>query len=350
MAMNDNGTLRVMIADDEYAATAATLGDRFEQLELLCPAEGQELPVVADGKADVLITQFVPVDGALLDDLSGLRAVIKMGSNYKNIDANAVRERNLIFASVPRKGPNCVAELAMTLILALSKDLLISHAAVADGAYRLRGLRPIKTEQWKMAFHWMRHTMVHEVRGKTLGIVGMGEIGAELALRARVMGMKNLYFTRTQLYPELEQRFGAEYRSLEDLLKESDYLTLAVPHTSDTEKMIGAEQLAMMKSDAFLVNICRGGVVDEEALIDALMHDRLAGAGLDVFEYEPLPADSLLCDLDNVILTPHIGGGSGTNREIELTAVLEETQAILSGKQPTVDLGQFGRKQHALVT
>jgi phosphoglycerate dehydrogenase-like enzyme len=200
-------------------------------------------------------------------------------------------------------------------------------------------LRPIKTEQWKMAFHWMRHTMVHEVRGKTLGIVGMGEIGAELALRARVMGMKNLYFTRTPLNSELEQRFGAEYRSLEDLLKESDYAALAVPHTPDTDKMIGAEQLAMMKPDAFLINICRGGVVDEDALIDALVHGRLAGAGLDVFEYEPLPADSPLCDLDNVILTPHIGGGSGTNREIELAAVLEETQAFLAGKPPTIDLG-----------
>lgn len=335
----DNGTWRVLIADDEFTATAATLGERFEQIELLCPAEGQELRALVDGKVDVLISQFIPVDADLLDDLSGLQAVIKLGTNYKNVDAGAVRERKLTFASVPRKGPNCVAELAMTLMLALSKDLLISHTAVADGAYRLRGLRPIKTEQWKMAFHWMRHTTVHEVRGKTLGIVGMGEIGAELALRARVMGMKNLYFTRTPLNPELEKRFGAEYRSLEDLLKESDYVTLAVPHTPDTEKMIGAEQLAMMKPDAFLVNICRGGVVDEDALIDALMHDRLAGAGLDVFEYEPLPADSPLCDLDNVILTPHIGGGSGTNREIELTAALEETQAILSGARPTVDLG-----------
>ena len=339
MVNNKTGTWRVLITDEEYAATTATLGDRFEQLELLCPEEGQALDALVDDRIDALISQFVPVKADLLDELSGLKAVIKLGSNYKNIDAEAVRSRNLTFASVPRKGPNCVAELAMTLILALSKDLLISHTAVAEGAYRLRGLRPIRTEQWKMAFHWMRHTMVHEVRGKTLGIVGMGEIGAELALRARVMGMKNLYFTRTRLNPELEQRFGAEYRSLEALLQESDYVTLAVPHTADTERMIGAEQLAMMKRDAFLVNICRGGVVDEEALIDALTEGQIAGAGLDVFEYEPLPWDSPLCYLDNVILTPHIGGGSGTNREIELTAALQETQAILSGEGPTVDLG-----------
>jgi lactate dehydrogenase-like 2-hydroxyacid dehydrogenase len=330
---------RILIADEEYAGAISEVSTRFENLELVCPDETQDVRTLASGEFEGLVTQFTPVDRSLLDSMSRVRVVLKVGRSYYNVDVDAVRERGLTFASTPRKGPNCVAELAMTLILALSKDLLISHKSVAEGAYRLRGLRPELTAQWKMAFHWMRHTRVHEVRGKTLGIVGMGEIGCELALRASVMGMRNIYYKRNRLSLELEQRFQAEYRDLKALLQESDYVCLAVPHTPETEKMIGREELALMKEDAYLVNICRGGVADEEALIEALTSNRIAGAGLDVFAFEPLPKDSPLCRLDNVILTPHIGGGTGTNRVIELTEALEEMVRILSGEPPRIDLG-----------
>jgi len=335
---------RILIADDEYANSIPEVAARFESLDLVCADETHNVRTLASGEFDGLVTQFVLVDHSLLESISGLRVVLKMGRSYYNVGVDAVRERELIFASVPRKGPNCVAELAMTLILALSKDLLISHKSVADGAYRLRGLRPEHTAQRKIAFHWMRHTRVHEVRGKTLGIVGMGEIGCELALRASVMGMRNTYYKRNRLSPELEQRFQAEYLDLKALLQESDYVCLAVPHTPETDKMIGREGLALMKEDAFLVNICRGGVVDEEALIDALANNRIAGAGLDVFTFEPLPADSPLCKMDNVMLTPHIGGGTGTNRVLELSEALEKMVRILSGQRPCIDLSDSPRK------
>jgi phosphoglycerate dehydrogenase-like enzyme len=226
----------------------------------------------------------------------------------------------------------------MTLILALSKDMIISHASVVEGAYRLRGLKPERTAQRKIAFHWMHNTRVHEVRGKTVGIIGMGEIGCELARRAHVMGMRTLYYKRSPLSEELEQRFHAEYRDLEDLLRESDYVCLAVPHTPETEHMIGADELALMREDAYLVNVCRGGVVDEDALIEALANHQIAGAGLDVFTYEPLPMDSPLCLMNNVIMVPHIGGGTGTTRLLELSAALEEMERVLSGEAPHNDL------------
>ncbi len=336
--------LHILIADAEYASSIPEVAPRFENLELVCADETHSARSLASPDFDGLVSQFESVDRTLLDALSNLRVVLKMGRSYYNVDVGAVRERGLVLGSVPRKGPNCVAELAMTLILALSKDLLISHKSVAEGAYRLRGLRPERTAQWKMAFHWMRHTRVHEVRGKTLGIIGMGEIGCELALRASVMGMRNLYYKRNRLSPELEQRFQAEYRDLKTLLEESDYVCLAVPHTPETDKMIGREELALMKEDAYLVNICRGGVVDEEALIDALANNRIAGAGLDVFTYEPLPADSPLCKMDNVILTPHIGGGTGTNRVLELSETLEEMVRVLSGQRPCIDLSDSPQK------
>jgi phosphoglycerate dehydrogenase-like enzyme len=329
----------ILVADGEYATAVQELASRFPQLDLRCPVDEEKLAETGP-QAVGLVAQDVAVDQALLSRLPSLRAVLKLGRNYANIDAAAVRERRLAFGAVPRKGPNCVAELAMTMILALSKDLLISHRSVAEGAYRLRGLRPEPTAQWKMAFHWMRHTALHEVTGKVLGIVGMGEIGYELARRASAMGMEVRYFKRRRLSPEVERSVEASYRDLPELLRESDYVCLAVPHTTDTERMIGAGELELMKSNAFLVNICRGGVLDEAALIDALKSGRIAGAGLDVFTFEPLPADSPLCHLDNVILTPHVGGGTGTTRPGELSVALEQLVSMLAGEPPRIDLGR----------
>jgi phosphoglycerate dehydrogenase-like enzyme len=339
MSGTTGGREVVIIGDAEYAAAARELSARYERFELRCPGEGESLGDLDPSRAVGLIAQDQIVDRALLEQFGNLKALVKLGRNYANIDAEAVRERRLPFGAVPRKGPNCVAELALTLILALSKDLLISHQSVAEGAYRLRGLRPEPTAQWKMAFHWMRHTRLHEVVGKTLGIVGMGEIGYELARRAAVMGMETRYYKRRPLTPEVERTIGASYRALPELLRDSDYVCLAVPHTADTERMIGRAELELMKPDAYLVNICRGGVVDEAALIDALAAGRIAGAGLDVFAYEPLPADSPLCRLDNVILTPHVGGGSGSTRAGELSAALDELARMLNGAPPTLNLG-----------
>ncbi len=329
---------KVLITDKDYAVAARDVGPRFESFELVCADETQSAQQLASGDINALLTITATADKALLDALPNLKAVIKMGRNFANVDAETVRARGLPFASVVRKGPNCVAELALTLIMALSKDLLISHESVVTGAYRLRGLEPTPSSQTKIAFHWMHNTRVHEVQGKTLGLVGMGEISAELARRTNVMGMRNLYYKRKPMSAELEGIFAAEYRDLPALLSESDYVVLAVPHTPDTEKMIGAAELAMMKPTSYLVNICRGGVVDEEALIETLEKRKIAGAGLDVFVLEPLEADSPLCELDNVILTPHIGGGTGTTRQNELTEGLEELTRILAGQAPRISL------------
>ena len=324
-------TYTVLMADEGYEAAAADLAEQYPDLNLVCADDSSDAGSLASGDVAGLIAGTAPVDEALLGRLPNLRAVLKLGRSYHNIDMDAVRGRALEFACVPRKGPNCVAELALTLILALSKDLVINNEAVSLGAYRYRGLKPEITAERKMAFHWMHNMRVHEVVGKTLGIIGMGEIGCELARRASVMGMRNLYYKRSPLSAELESLFDASYAELDALLAESDYVCVATPHTPQTEGMIGAEQIALMKESAYIVNIARGGIIDEEAMIEALSENRIAGAGLDVFTYEPLPAESPLCALDNVILCPHIGGGSGTNRNIELGAALAEMSRILAG-------------------
>jgi len=330
---------RILIADGQFATSVPEVAARFPGFDLVCVDDAHPLESFTEQSFAGLISQSAAVSDALLAKISGLAVVLKLGRSYYNIDVEAVRRRNLQFACVPRKGPNCVAELAITMILALSKDIVTSHSSVAAGAYRLRGLRPERSSQTKMAFHWMGNMLVHEVAGQTLGIIGMGEIGCELARRATVMGMRVIYYKRTPLPQELEQRFQATYCPLDILLQKSRYICLAVPHTPETEHMIGVAQLALLAPDAYLVNVGRGGLIDEAALIAALTERRIAGAALDVFTYEPLQADSPLCSLDNVLLTPHIGGGTGTTRVGELTAALEEMERILAGGSPHVLLG-----------
>jgi lactate dehydrogenase-like 2-hydroxyacid dehydrogenase len=314
----------VYVADAELAGAAQGLQHEFPELRML--THGADPAAAA-----AIITQEARIGADLWEQAPAARLLLKLGRVYDHVDVDAVRARGARFGLVPRKGPNCVAELAMTLILALSKDLVMAHRAVAEGAYRWRGLRPVRTSQWVMAFRWTAPARLHEVRGKVLGCVGFGEIGCELALRAQALGMRVVYTRRHRLPPALEHRYGVEYRDLLHLFDESDYVCLAVPHTADTDRMIGAEHLRRLGPNGYLVNVARGGIVDEDALISALRDGTIAGAGLDVFTYEPLPADSPLCRLDNVILTPHIGGGSGTNRELELREALEEARRALSG-------------------
>ena len=340
MGSNQSTKKRVLVTDSEFFGSIPEVNSQFDDIELVCPADASSLAETAHGSFDGIITKFAVVNEEMLNSLKGVRALVKMGRNYYNVDADAVRKNGIQFGSSPRKGPNCVAEMALTFILALSKDLLINHEAVATGSYRYRGIKPQRTEQWKFAFHWMKNERVHEIRGKTLGIVGLGEVGCELALRANALGMHVLYIDINRLSAEMEQRYQVTYQSLNEILKQSDYVSLHVPHTPDNEKMIGKEQFAMMKSTAYLINTCRGGVVDEEAMINALSENIIAGAGLDVMEYEPLPVDSPLCDLDNVIMMPHIGGGTGTNKVLELSEAVTEISRILSGQSPKIDLSR----------
>jgi len=211
----------------------------------------------------------------------------------------------------------------MTLVLALSKQLVAGHALTAAGAYRDLGLEPTRTSERVIAFQWMKLPKLFEVYGKTLGIVGYGEIGTEVSRRARAFGMNVLYTKRERLSPELEESLGAAWRGLDDLLAESDVVLLTLPHTPETERLIGERELQLMRPEAYLVNTARGGLVDEDALVRALRDRRIAGAALDVFVEEPVPYDHPLLSLDNVILAPHIGGGTGGARVNQMSDVLE---------------------------
>ena len=284
--------------------------------------------------ADALVTKAAAVDASVLAAAPRARFVQKYGGREDGIDLGAAGAAGVTVAMMPLRGCIAVAELATTLILALSKQLVVAHAATVEGRYRDLGLTPAPTSQRKFAFQWMKLPHLLEVHGHTLGIVGYGEIGTEVSVRARALGMRVLYTKRTRLPEAIERRLGVEYRELDDLLPEADFVLLSLPHSPESDKIIGARELALMRPESYLVNIARGPLVDEPALVDALSSGRLRGAGLDVFVEEPVPYDNPLLALDNVIVTPHIGGGTGGARVNQMSDVLDNVVRFARGEAP----------------
>ena len=264
--------------------------------------------------AQILIARRRPIDAALLEAAgTDLRRVIRLSRWPIGVDLGACQTRNVDVKLVPQLGCITVAEHAMTLLLMCARDMIRSHLGVVNGEYRNYDLVPEVTSERSFAFKWIPVTPV-EPYGQTLGIVGFGEIGKELATRAKAFGMHILYHDQYRPPADIEAELGAEYRELDALLSESDFISLHVPHTPKTEKMIDAAAFKRMKPSAYILNACRGGVIDEDAMVVALKSGEIAGAGLDVFVKEPVPYDHPLLELSNVVLSPHIGGGAGTGR------------------------------------
>ena len=284
--------------------------------------------------ANAIVTQRRSVDAAVIESAPQLKLIQRYGTRPDGVDLEAARKAGVQVATMPLRGCIAVAELAITLVLALSKKLIEAHRATVSGAYRDLEVEPMKTSQRRHNFQWMSLPGLLEVYGRKLGIIGFGEIGTETARRARALGMEVLYNKRTRLSPSAEAAEGVRYATKDELLREADFIHLSTPLTPETEKMIGARELSLMRPTAFLVNTCRGGVVDEDALVDALKAEKIAGAGLDVFVYEPIPYDHPLLKCDNVILTPHIGGGTGGARVKQMVDVLENVAEFAQGGTP----------------
>ena len=251
------------------------------QLRIVEPAE---LPrELAD--AEVLIPEHVPVDAALLEKAPKLR-LVQTGAGYDNVDLAACTARAGQVCSAPNVNADAVAEHVMAFLLCWYKNILPLD--------RFLKSRAPESELFYVGA---------ELSEKTIGIVGMGNVGKKLAACCGAFHMRVLGCSRHPFTLE-----GVEPRDLTDLCRESDVISLHVPLTADTRHLIGAEALGLMKPDALLINTARGAVIDEAALVEALRQRRIGGACLDVFEDEPLPVDSPLRELENVILTPHTAG------------------------------------------
>ncbi len=325
----------ILFADPKTEADFAWINklDPAQSLHLIAPADDSDdalTPLLP--QADTIVTQQRPMTAALIAAAPNLKLIQRYGTRPDDIDIDAAKAADVQVATMPLRGCIAVAELAVTLLLSLSKNLVKGHEATVTGAYRDMGVEPIKTEQRRHNFQWMKLPGLLEVYGHTLGIIGFGEIGTETARRARALGMNVLYNKRRPLSAAVEAAESVTFAEKDEILRQSDFVLLSSPLTPKTEKMIGTRELALMKPTAFLINICRGGVIDEDALVAALSAGEIAGAGLDVFVYEPIPYDHPLLQCDNVILTPHIGGGTGGARDKQMGDVLANVAAFARGE------------------
>jgi glyoxylate reductase len=326
--------MRILFADPvpgsyRQLADEALAAEGWALLEPAGPSDADLAPALAG--ADVLVSRRRIVPPVALQSMPDLRFWQHVGLKVPPEYLAAASRLGVPISVIPSFGNVMVAEQAFALMIAVARQVVVGHRDVADGTYRERGLTPELTSETRIAYWWNDRPGYVPLFGQTLGVVGLGDIGTAMATRARAFGMRVLYFKRSRLPEDEERELGVEYRALDDLLAEVDFVSLHLPHTAESERLVDARRLALMKPTAILVNAARGGLVDEAALIDALQNGRLAGAGLDVFAYEPLPADSPLCRLENVVMSPHTGSAPARGLRDILRQVVPNIRAALSG-------------------
>ncbi len=279
------------------------------------PEQLAELLHGCDGALTLLTDQITP---ELLDREPQLKVVSNFAVGFDNVDVPAATARGVAVCNTPGVLTETTADMAFALLMA--------------GARRIvEGMDYVRAGKWQT---WGPLLLLgHDLYRATLGIVGFGRIGQSVARRARGFEMRVLYYD-AQRYSDAERDLGAEYRPLDDLLREADFVTLHVALTPETHRMIGAREFELMKREAVLVNAARGPVVDTDALVDALREGRIGGAALDVTDPEPLPADHPLLERPNTIVVPHIASATVATRDRMAELAARNLLAALRGERP----------------
>ena len=315
------GTARVYVARMLPLAAMAILKPYFQ----VRVWQDEDRPVPRDvlrreiSQAEAVLCLLTEkVDEELLDGAPSLRIVANMAVGYDNIDVPACTERKVVVTNTPGVLTESTADLAFALLLATARRIP-------------EAVDVLKQDRWRA---WSPMFLTgQDVHHATLGIIGLGRIGQAVAERARGFKMTVLYYGRTRDFAA-ERATGATYVPLDDLLRGSDFVSVHLPLSSETVHFLGDREIGLMKPTAVLINTSRGPVVDEAALYRALSDRRIWAAGLDVFEREPLPMDSLLRGLDNVVLLPHIGSASVATRVRMATLASENIRDYLLHGKP----------------
>lgn len=322
--------MNVLVTGNLPGDIASPLEDRFDVTlhRQDRPMEREALLSAVGGKHGLLCMITDRIDGELLDRAPDLKMVANFGVGFNNIDIGAATARGILVSNTPGVLTDATADLTMALLLAAGRRVVEGDTYTRQGRF-----------QFWAPFHFLGR----EITGKTLGIVGMGRIGAAVARRAAGFDMPIMYHNRSRLPAEEEEAVGARYVDLDTLLRQSDFISLHVPLTPDTRHLIGERELNAMKPSAYLVNTARGPVIDESALLDALKGKRIAGAGLDVYEHEPALTPGL-DQLANVTLLPHMGSATENTRRRMGTMAVENLIAGLEGRTPPNLIGNIPDK------
>ncbi len=279
----------------------------------------EELRTRAKGCAGVIACLTEKIDAAFFDACPTVKVVSNIAVGYNNIDVNEASKRSVMVTNTPGVLDDTTADLTFALLMAAARRITETERRLRDG-------------EWKKGFA-LQQWLGTDIHHASLGIIGMGRIGQTIAKRASGFEMKVRYHNRTRLDAELESTLNVSYANKQDILRECDFVVVMVPYSPATHHLIKAEDLALMKPTAILINTARGGVVDDLALIAALKEKRIAGAGIDVFEGEPALNPEFL-KLDNVALTPHIGSATYATRLRMATLAATNMTAALSGGVP----------------
>jgi lactate dehydrogenase-like 2-hydroxyacid dehydrogenase len=278
-----------------------------------CPVETLEKEV---SDVDAVLGTYRWTSG-LMEKARRLRLIALTSVGYDMVDVEAATARDILVTNTPDVLTDTVADLTFALMLSV-------------------GRRICEMDRWLRAGQWKDVAgapMAWDIHHATLGIIGLGRIGSAVARMALAFNMKVLYYD-TERKQDLEQQYGYRYADMNTVLRDSDFVSLHVPLLPDTKGLMGAAQLAQMRRTAFLINTSRGPVVDESALIKALQEKRIAGAGLDVFETEPVDMANPLLKMENVVLLPHVGSATDATRTAMLDLSVNNVLAVLQGKPP----------------
>lgn len=299
----------------------------LSRLKELCDVEHNELDEIytpeilqykLQDKIGALVTGSELINAELLQQTKDLKIVSNMMVGFNNFDLNALTQAGVMATNTPDVLTETTADLAFGLIISTARRISESEHWLRAGKWNCWAL-----DQW----------LGQDIHGATLGIIGMGRIGQAIARRAVGFNMKVIYHNRTQLHPHTERDLNATYVDFENVLSQSDTLVLVVPYTKDTHHLINANALKKMKATSNLINIGRGGLVDDIALAEALKNKTIAGAGLDVYENEPYLNPALL-QVPNITLTPHIGSASKSTRYAMMHLAIDNLLAGISGNKP----------------
>ena len=311
---------KILVAREVFPEVLERLRQHFDvddnQQDVVLGVEGLKARL-AD-KVGALTAATDPVSAEVIAAAPALKAVCNFAVGYNNIDLAACTRAGVMATNTPGVLDDTTADLAWALLMASARRLPAAERWLRNGEWK----------GWQF-IQWLGSDVHHA----TLGILGMGRIGQTVARRALGFDMKVIYHNRTPLPADQAAAIRATWVDKETLLRESDFLVLLLPYSPATHHTIGAAELALMKPTAHLINVARGGIVDDEALISALRQRRLSGAGLDVFEGEPKLNPGFL-DLDNVALTPHIGSSSRATRMAMAMTAADNLIAALSGQRP----------------
>jgi D-3-phosphoglycerate dehydrogenase len=301
----------VLIAEELSPATVEALGPDFDIRNIDGTDRQALLAALVDASA-ILIRSATNVDAEAISVAKSLKVIARAGVGLDNVDIKSATEAGVMVVNAPTSNIISAAELTIGHILSLARFIPAAHASLAGGA-------------WKRS----KYTGT-ELYEKTIGIIGLGRIGALITARMQAFGM-NVVAYDPYVTSARAQQLGVTLVSLDELLAQSDFITIHMPKTPETTGMISTDQLALMKPTAFIVNVARGGLIDEDALYAALKSNRIAGAGLDVFVHEP-PLESPLLGLENVVVTPHLGASTDEAQEKAGVSVARSVRLALDGE------------------